>query len=83
MGLPLPGDAEELGFQAAGVAVDLLSAGYAEGGKRKVIYAIVGLLTHEAIGHTVGPTSSRRAAHGTDRHPRRERARDAARRRYQ
>ena len=46
---------EELGDQAAGMAVDLLSAGYAEGGKRKVILspAIVGLLTHEAIGHTV------------------------------
>ncbi|MEO1696648.1 MAG: TldD/PmbA family protein [Planctomycetota bacterium] len=46
---------EELGDAAARMAVDLLSAGYAEGGKRKVVLSpsIVGLLTHEAIGHTV------------------------------
>lgn len=46
---------EQLGDEAAAMAVDLLSAGYAEGGMQKVLLspAIVGLLTHEAIGHTV------------------------------
>jgi len=36
-------------------AVDLLNAGYPEGGKKTVILApaVVGLLCHEAIGHTV------------------------------
>lgn len=39
----------------AKLAIDLLSAGYAEGGKKKVILSpgVVGLLCHEAIGHTV------------------------------
>ena len=48
------GDLELGDIAITGMAVDLLSAGYAEGGKRKVILspAIVGLLTHEAIGHT-------------------------------
>ncbi|RKY18734.1 MAG: TldD/PmbA family protein [Planctomycetota bacterium] len=41
--------------QAAAGAVDLLSAGYPEGGRKRVLLspALVGLLTHEAIGHTV------------------------------
>ncbi|MEN9223689.1 MAG: TldD/PmbA family protein, partial [Thermostichus sp. BF3_bins_97] len=41
--------------KAAATAVDLLSAGYAEGGWATVILSpsIVGLLVHEAIGHTV------------------------------
>jgi TldD protein len=40
---------------AASTAVDLLSAGYPEGGRQRVILspALVGLLTHEAVGHTV------------------------------
>ncbi len=47
--------AEEMALEAAQMAVDLLSAEYPEGGRRKVLLspAIVGLLTHEAIGHTV------------------------------
>jgi TldD protein len=47
--------AEELADRAAKQAVDLLSARYPEGGRKRVILspAIVGLLTHEAIGHTV------------------------------
>jgi TldD protein len=47
--------AEQLAEEAARMAVDLLSAGYPEGGRRRVILspAIVGLMTHEAIGHTV------------------------------
>ncbi len=47
--------ADELGDDAARMAVDLLSAGYPEGGRRKVLLSpsIVGLLTHEAVGHTV------------------------------
>jgi TldD protein len=46
---------EELADHAAATAVDLLSAGYPEGGRIKVILspALVGLLTHEAVGHTV------------------------------
>jgi len=46
---------EEYSDSAARMAVDLLTAGYAEGGRRRVLLspAIVGLLTHEAIGHTV------------------------------
>ena len=41
--------------QAAAGAVDLLSASDAEGGRKRVILspAMVGLLSHEAIGHTV------------------------------
>lgn len=47
--------AEQLGEEAAQVAVDLLKAGYPEGGRKRVLLspALVGLLTHEAIGHTV------------------------------
>jgi len=47
--------ADELAERAARNAVDLLDAGYPEGGRIKVLLspAIVGLLTHEAIGHTV------------------------------
>lgn len=46
---------EALGEAAARSAVDLLSAKYPEGGRKKVLLspALVGLLTHEAIGHTV------------------------------
>jgi TldD protein len=47
--------AAELSESAARQAVDLLDAGYPEGGRVRVLLspAIVGLLTHEAIGHTV------------------------------
>jgi len=47
--------AEQLADEAARMAVDLLGAGYPEGGRQKVILSpsLVGLLTHEAIGHTV------------------------------
>ncbi|MBN2564093.1 MAG: TldD/PmbA family protein, partial [Candidatus Eisenbacteria bacterium] len=47
--------AEELSNEAAGVAVDLLSAPYAPGGTATVVLnpELVGLLAHEAIGHTV------------------------------
>jgi len=47
--------ADELIDTAAGSAVNLLSAGSPEGGRKKVILspAMVGLLSHEAIGHTV------------------------------
>jgi TldD protein len=47
--------AEALADRAAKQAVDLLAARYPEGGRKTVILspAIVGLLTHEAIGHTV------------------------------
>ncbi|GAB4218743.1 MAG: TldD/PmbA family protein [Synechococcales cyanobacterium] len=47
--------AEALAHQAAATAVDLLTAPYAEGGRSQVILspALVGLLVHEAIGHTV------------------------------
>jgi TldD protein len=46
---------EELAGRAAQQALDLLSAGYPQGGRKRVLLspAIVGLLTHEAIGHTV------------------------------
>ncbi|MFN0007584.1 MAG: TldD/PmbA family protein [Planctomycetota bacterium] len=46
---------ETLADRAAARAVDLLSAGYPEGGRVRVLLspALVGLLTHEAIGHTV------------------------------
>ena len=46
---------EELADRAAATAVDLLGARVAEGGRTTVIMApsIVGLLVHEAIGHTV------------------------------
>lgn len=45
----------ELADKAARQAVDLLDAGYPEGGRAKVLLspALVGLLTHEAVGHTV------------------------------
>lgn len=47
--------AERLGDEAAKTAVDLLNAQRPAGGRAKVILApsIVGLLVHEAIGHTV------------------------------
>ena len=47
--------AAEMADEAARMAVELLRAGYPEGGRRRVILspALVGLLTHEAIGHTV------------------------------
>lgn len=46
---------EELSERAGKRAVDLLRAGYPEGGRSKVLLspALVGLLTHEAVGHTV------------------------------
>ncbi|MBI5364440.1 MAG: TldD/PmbA family protein [Planctomycetes bacterium] len=46
---------EALAERAAARAVDLLSAGYPEGGRTKVLLSpsLVGLLTHEAVGHTV------------------------------
>ena len=46
---------EALADRAAARAVDLLSAGYPEGGRVRVLLspALVGLLTHEAVGHTV------------------------------
>ena len=46
---------EQLAEKASRAAVDLLGAGYPEGGRATVILApaIVGLLAHEAIGHTV------------------------------
>lgn len=48
-------DLEEMVDEAASSAVDLLSAPEAGGGKTRVILtpALVGLLSHEAIGHTV------------------------------
>lgn len=47
--------ADEMVEKAVKVATDLLRAGYVEGGKKRVILApdVVGLLVHEAIGHTV------------------------------
>ena len=47
--------ADKLAEQSAKTAIELLSARRAEGGRRTVILApsIVGLLVHEAIGHTV------------------------------
>jgi TldD protein len=49
------GDGEYFAGKAARTAVDLLSAGHPQGGRVSVILApsIVGLLVHEAIGHTV------------------------------
>ncbi len=46
---------EAMAEKASRAAVDLLGAGYPEGGRATVILApaIVGLLAHEAIGHTV------------------------------
>lgn len=46
---------EELVERAAKRAVDLLRAGYPGGGRARVLLspALVGLLTHEAVGHTV------------------------------
>ncbi len=48
-------DPYRLAEKAAATAVDLLKAGYPEGGRTTVILSpsIVGLLVHEAIGHTV------------------------------
>ena len=45
----------QLAEKAAKQAVDLLDAGYPEGGRTQVLLspALVGLLTHEAVGHTV------------------------------
>jgi TldD protein len=47
--------AEEMAEKAVRTATDLLRAGYVDGGRKKVILApdVVGLLVHEAIGHTV------------------------------
>ncbi len=49
------GAAEELAQDAARIAVDRLRAGYPDGGRKRVLLspALVGLLTHEAVGHTV------------------------------
>lgn len=49
------GTGEHFADKAARTAIDLLAAGHPEGGKATVILApsIVGLLVHEAIGHTV------------------------------
>ncbi|HJP00769.1 MAG TPA: TldD/PmbA family protein [Planctomycetota bacterium] len=46
---------EALAERAAQRAVDLLDADYPDGGRRKVLLSpsLVGLLTHEAVGHTV------------------------------
>ena len=46
---------ENLVESTAQLAIDLLSAKYPQGGKKKVILAptVVGLLCHEAVGHTV------------------------------
>jgi len=46
---------EKLAEKAARSAVDLLSAGYPDGGRKRVLLSpgLVGLLTHEAVGHTV------------------------------
>jgi TldD protein len=46
---------EALADKAAARAVDLLSAGYPDGGRVRVLLSpgLVGLLTHEAVGHTV------------------------------
>ncbi len=47
--------AEALTDKAAKLAVDLLGAGYPDGGRKRVLLSpsLVGLLTHEAVGHTV------------------------------
>jgi TldD protein len=49
------GEPEALAQRASQTAVELLRAGYPEGGRATVILApaLVGLLAHEAIGHTV------------------------------
>lgn len=49
------GTPEQLAEKAARTAVDLLRAGYPDPGKRRVVLSpdVVGLLIHEAIGHTV------------------------------
>ncbi|MBL8859489.1 MAG: TldD/PmbA family protein [Planctomycetes bacterium] len=49
------GAPEQLSERAARVAVDLLSAPYPDGGRMKVLLSpsLVGILTHEAVGHTV------------------------------
>lgn len=46
---------EALADKAARLAVDLLTAKYPEGGRKRVLLSpsLVGLLTHEAVGHTV------------------------------
>jgi len=46
---------EEMTDRAAKTAVDLLKASYPEGGRKRVLLSpsLVGILTHEAIGHTV------------------------------
>ena len=46
---------DEMVEKAVRTATDLLRAGYVEGGRKRVILApdVVGLLVHEAIGHTV------------------------------
>lgn len=46
---------EALAEAAARTAVDLLAASYPDGGRRRVLLSpsLVGLLTHEAVGHTV------------------------------
>jgi len=47
--------ADDMAIRAAQTATDLLRAPYVDGGKKQVILApdVVGLLVHEAIGHTV------------------------------
>jgi len=47
--------AEAMTDRAAKTAVDLLKAGYPTGGRKRVLLSpqLVGILTHEAIGHTV------------------------------
>lgn len=47
--------ADEMAIRAAKTATDLLRAPYIDGGKQQVILSpdVVGLLVHEAIGHTV------------------------------
>jgi len=49
------GGMEVLAEKAARTAVDLLRAGYPDAGRKKVVLApdVVGLLIHEAVGHTV------------------------------
>ncbi len=48
-------DAEQFSEEAASMAVNLLRAGQVAGGRKRVLLSpsLVGLLTHEAIGHTV------------------------------
>ncbi|MGK0217853.1 MAG: TldD protein, partial [Planctomycetota bacterium] len=47
--------AQSMAGEAARMAVDLLTAGHPSGGRTKVLLSpsLVGLLTHEAVGHTV------------------------------